>query len=82
MSWWDPERVVTNIFIAHLADDLNGAAACERLQERGILVHLLEDGRLRFVTHGSISDEELGFAIDCLREEIPRLRNDSEPYRD
>ena len=75
----DPERVVTNIVIANLAENLNGAAACERLQERGILVHLLEDGRLRFVTHGSISDEELGFAIDCLREEIPRQYRDSKP---
>ena len=75
----DPERVVTNIVIAKLADDLNGAAACERLQERGILVHLLEDGRLRFVTHGNVSDEELDFAIDCLGEEIPRLCRDSKP---
>ena len=66
----DPGSVATNIVIAKLADGLSGAAACERLQETGVLVHLLEDGRLRFVTHGDVSDEEPGFAIDGITEEF------------
>ena len=65
----DPGRVVTNIVIARLSND-SGAAVCERLQEKGLLVHLLEDGQLRFVTHGDVSDEEIDFAIDCFQDEF------------
>ena len=65
----DPERVVTNIVIARLSDE-SGAVVCERLREKGLLVHLLEDGQLRFVTHRSEGDEQIDFAIDCLREEF------------
>ena len=68
----DPERVVTNIVIVRLSDD-SGAVVCERLREKGLLVHLLEDRQLRFVTHGDVSDEEIDFAIDCLRDEFKRL---------
>ena len=66
----NPERVVTNIVIAGLSDNLSGRDVCERLRKRGVLVHLLEDDQLRFVTHDDISDEQIDFAIDCLREEF------------
>ena len=66
----DPERVVTNIVIARVSDGLRGAAVCDRLRTRGVLAHLLEDERLRFVTHRSEGDEQIDFAIDCLREEF------------
>ena len=69
----DPERVVTNIVIARLSDG-GGAAVCERLRAHGLLVHLLEDGQLRFVTHGDVTDEEIDFAIDCLRKEFQGAR--------
>ena len=61
---------MTNIVIATVSGDLSGTAVCERLREKGGLVHLLRDERLRCVTHLDFSDEEIDFAIDCLREEF------------
>jgi len=66
----NPEQVVTNIVIARLENGLQPAPVCAALKERGVLVNVLEDGRLRFVTHCDVSHPEIDIAIRAIAEVV------------
>lgn len=59
---------MTNIVVARLPGGADPAAVCAALKQKGVLVHALEDGGLRFVAHCDISDAEVEFACVALRD--------------
>jgi threonine aldolase len=65
-----PERVVTNIVIVRLGMGLDGAGISVALRQRGILVNPTDDGRLRFVTHCGLTEEDIDMAIRAIREAV------------
>ena len=59
----DPDQVVTNIVIAGLSQDLDSERVCANLSANGVLAMLLEDGRLRFVTHCDVGKDQIDDAL-------------------
>jgi threonine aldolase len=62
----DRERVVTNILMARLDPAVCVDRLREELRRHGVLIGLLEDGRLRLVTHCNVSGEDIETAIEVL----------------
>jgi threonine aldolase len=60
----------TNIVIVRLGGALDPASTCDLLRTRGVLVNAMDDGRLRFVTHGDVSEGDIDTACELLRETL------------
>lgn len=70
----DLRQVATNIVMVRLRPELTPAAVCASLKSRGVLVHLLEDGRLRLVTHCDVTDSDIDVAIAAFDEVFRKAR--------
>ena len=70
----DPDQVVTNIVIAGLSQDLDSERVCANLSANGVLAMLLEDGRLRFVTHCDVGKDRIDDALRIIRTVLESLR--------
>jgi threonine aldolase len=64
----DPRDVETNIVIATLTDPSRTQNVLERLRLAGVLAGAMGTGRIRFVTHLDVDDEDLDRAIETLRK--------------
>lgn len=70
----DQDAVQTNMVYVALDGGRDVAERLEsRLAESGVLAVALGDGMLRFVTHSDLRDEDVGRAIEAVRDEAARL---------
>jgi threonine aldolase len=63
----EPSSVETNIVIANVADVERTDSVLSRLREGGVIADTMGPGRIRFVTHLDVDDQDLKRAIDVLR---------------
>jgi threonine aldolase len=60
----DPDRVETNIVLAHVTDGTRAGALVEELAQAGILCADLDRRTIRFVTHLDVDSEAIGAAVE------------------
>jgi threonine aldolase len=63
----DPSTVETNIVVARVSDAGRTDRVVEELRQLGLLSGSMGPGRIRFVTHLDVGDEELKRAIGAIR---------------
>jgi threonine aldolase len=63
----DLEKVQTNFIMIHLKT-MNSNEFLEKLKERKVLALPFNNRLVRFVTHNDIDDNDIGFAIDAIRD--------------
>jgi threonine aldolase len=69
----DPERVETNIVLVDVGETaLAPAEVLALLEQRGVRALERDTTRIRFVTHGSIGDEDVGRAAEIVADVVAR----------
>jgi len=75
----DPGRVATNIIVFGLAAGLDNAAFVDALRREGVLVIDLGRGRLRAVTHYSITADDCRTALAACERTLARMTATTSP---
>jgi threonine aldolase len=67
----DIDSVVTNIVVFDISETgITSPELCRRLKERNILAVGIDDGTMRMVTHLDVSDLDIIFTLEAIREAI------------
>jgi len=74
----NPSRVMTNIVVLQLAKNISGVSLYDKLKQRGVLVNLREDGRIRLVTHCNVNSDDVDRAAEviatCLKRRVRAVK--------